>query len=250
MCAREPERNGGKGPFPDLEVPVIDSSATTAAPGRRTDDDSVGRSARAARRWVLVVAPTLAGLLAIGGAVADPAVDLNGAALYELYAANPDPLQWKSVLYHFSYAVWGFAALMLVGAVRRRGSWLANVAGLLAFLGISSLPGFLLADFYDSAIGQVHGVDGALAVEGAMEGMWGLSVMGLTGIVGFLLCLPLAALAAWRARLLPWWGALAPTLGIVAGMIVLGANVPGWTVATAGFLVLSFGLARALPLDA
>lgn len=228
---------------------MIDSSAATAEPVRRTDDDSVGRSARTARRWVLILAPTLAGLLAIGGAVADPAVDLNGAALYELYAENPEPLQWKSVLYHFSYAVWGLAALMLAAVVRRRGSWLANVAGLLAFLGISSLPGFLLADFYDSAIGQVHGVDGALAVEGAMDGMWGLSVMGLTGMVGFLLCVPVAALAAWRAGLLRWWGAVAPLAGIVAGMMVLGANVPGWAVTTAGFLVLSVGLARTGPLD-
>jgi hypothetical protein len=250
MREDEPGRDGDHSPFPDLEVPVIDSSAATTTPGRSADDQSVGRSARTARRWVLVVAPTLAGLLAIGGAVADPAVDLDGAGLYELYAANPGPLQWKSVLYHFSYAVWGLAALMLVAAVRRRGSWLANVGGLLAFLGISSLPGFLLADFYDSAIGQVHGVDGALAVEGAMEGMWGLSVLGLSGIAGFLLCLPVAALAAWRAGLLRWWGAVAPVAGIVGGMIVLGANVPGWTVTTAGFLVLSIGLARAVPRDA
>ena len=229
---------------------MIDSSATTAASERPSEADSAGRPALVFRRWTLVVAPTLAGLLAIGGAVADPAVDLDGAALYELYAANPEPLQWKSVLYHFSYALWGLAALMLVGAVRRLGSWLANVAGLSAFLGISSLPGFLLADFYDSAIGQVHGVDGALAVERAMEGMWGLGVMGVTGIGGFLLCLPVAVLAAWRAGLLRWWGAVAPIAGIAVGMFVLGANVPGWAVTTAGFLVLSVGLARAVPLDA
>jgi hypothetical protein len=229
----------------------MQSSAVTAPPARRPRiDDGAGSSALTFRRWVLVLAPAVAGLLAIGGAVADPAVDLDGRALYELYAANPEPLQWKSVLYHFSYAVWGLAALMLVAVVRRRGSWLANVAGLLAFLGISSLPGFLLADFYDSAIGQVHGADGAVAVEEAMSGMWGLSVMGLTGMVGFLLCLPVAVLAAWRARLLPWWAALAPTVGIVAGMLALGANVPGWTVMTAGFLVLSVGLARGVPRDA
>ena len=225
---------------------MFPADATTADPaGSTRSDEPPGRSARAARRWVLVLAPTLAGLLAIGGAVADPAVDLDGRALYELYAANPEPLQWKSVLYHFAYAVWGLAALMLVGAVRRRGSWLANLAGLLAFLGISTLPGFLLADFYDSAVGQVHGVDGALAVERAMSDMWGLAVMGLTGTVGFLLCLPVAVLAAWRAGLLPWWGALAPIAGLAVGLFVLGANVPGWAVMTAGYAVLSVGLARA-----
>lgn len=153
---------------------------------------------------LLVLAPVLAGVFAIGGAIADPGVDLDGEAMYRIYADEPGPLQWKAVLYHFSYAVWGFAALMLAAAVRARGSWLANVAGLLGLLGISSMPGFLLADFYDSATGQVHGVDGTLAVERVMEDMWGLKFLALTGTVGFLLCLPVAALAAWRAGLLRW----------------------------------------------
>lgn len=205
--------------------------------------------ALALRRAVLVAAPVVAGLLAIGGAVADPGVDLEGAAMYELYAAEPDHLQWKAVLYHFSYAVWGLGALMLVAAVRRRGSWLANIAGVLAFLGISSIPGFLIVDFYDSAIAQVHGVDGTLAVDEVLQPMWGLQVMAGTGMVGFLLCLPVAALAAWRAGLLRWWGALAPIAGIGLGLMVVGANPAGWGLLTLGFAVLSFGLARGTGTD-
>jgi hypothetical protein len=224
---------------------MIDDSAlapaTAPAPQRSR--------ALAFRRWVLVAAPVLAGLLAIGGAIADPAVDLDGEAMYRIYADNPDPLQWKSLLYHFSYALWGLAALMLAGAVRRRGSGLANVAGVLAFLGISTLPGFLIVDFYDSAIGRVHGVDGLLAVDAATEPMWGLGVMALSGMAGFLLCVPVAALAAWRGGLLRWWGALAPIAGIVGGMVLLGANVPGWAVTTLGFAVLSVGLARSTRTD-
>lgn len=204
-------------------------------------------SALAFRRGALVAAPVVAGLLAIGGAIADPAVDLDGAEMYRIYADNPDPLQWKSLLYHFSYALWGLAALMLAGAVRRRGAWLGNVAGVLAVLGISSVPGFLIVDFYDSAMGRVHGVDGLLAVERATESMWGLGVMALTGMVGFLLCLPVAALAAWRSGLLRWWAPLGAIAGVVGGMVLLGANVVGWAVTTLGFAVLSFGLARGLP---
>ena len=218
---------------------TVPDTATPAAAGRS--------SALAFRRWVLVAAPVVAGLLAIGGAIADPGVDLEGAAMYERYADNPDALQWKSLLYHFSYAVWGLAALLLAGRVRRRGGWPANVAGALAFLGISTLPGFLIVDFYDSAIGQRFGVEGTLAVERTMEPMWGLEVMAISGMAGFLLCLPVAALAAWRGRLIPWWAALAPLAGIVGGMFVVGANVPGWSVTTLGFAVLSVGLARGLP---
>jgi hypothetical protein len=82
-------------------------------------------------------------------------------------------------------------------------------------------------------------------VEQAMSGMWGLGVMGFTGTVGFLLCLPVAVLAAWRAGMLRWWGALAPIAGLGVGLMVVGANVPGWAVMTAGYIVLSIGLARA-----
>jgi hypothetical protein len=219
---------------------VVAPPAAPAAPRSR---------ALAFRRGVLVAAPVVAGLLAIGGAIADPAVDLNGEEMYRIYADNPDPLQWKSLLYHFSYAVWGLAALLLAGVVRRRGAWLGNVAGVLAVLGISSIPGFLIVDFYDSAVGRVHGVEGLLAVERVTEPMWGLGVMALTGMAGFLLCLPVAALAAWRGGLLRWWEALAPIAGIVAGMVLLGANVPGWAVTTLGFAVLSVGLARSTRTD-
>ena len=218
---------------------ALDSAVPTSGPVPRMRRRS---AALEFRRWVLITAPVVAGLLAIGGAIADPAMDLDGEAMYEVYAARPDAVQWKSLLYHFSYAVLGLSALMLAGAVRRRGNWLANVAGLLGLLGISSIPGFLIIDFYDSAIGQEFGVEGTLAVERSLEGMWGLQVMAVSGMAGFLLCLPVAALAAWRGGLLRWWGALAPIAGLGIGVMVVGANVAGWGLMTLGFAVLSVDL--------
>ncbi|RZU30492.1 hypothetical protein [Blastococcus saxobsidens] len=211
-----------------------------------TNDDGAerGRAAHSARRWFLITAPVLAGLLAIVGAAADPAVDLDGPELYRLYAENPDPLQIKSLSYHFAYAFWGVAALLLAWSVRGRGAWLANAAVLLAFLGATSLPGFLLADFYDSGIGQAFGVEGNVAVEEAMSGMWALLAMQISGVAGFLLGLPVATLAAWRGGLLPWWAPVAVTVGIGGGFFVVGANVPGALIMTAGFTVLSVALAR------
>lgn len=216
------------------------------APAQATERGATA-SVRAARRWFLIVAPVLAGLLAIVGAVADPAVGENGRALYEAYANDPDGVQIKAFGYHFGYALWGAAALLLAGLVRARGGWLANLAGVLALLGLTTLPGFVLADFYDSAIGQTFGADGAVRVEDAMEGMWALVAIGATGTAGFLLALPVAAIAAWRARLLPWWGALAPIVAVVVGFGALGATVPGTIVLAAGFAVLSVALARLDP---
>ena len=96
----------------------------------------------------------------------------------------------------------------------------------------------------DAGTGQVVGVEGTVEVNDRMAGMWGLAVMGGSGTIGFLLCLPVAALAAWRAGLIAWWVAVAPVAGIVLGLMVIGANVPGWVVTTLGFAVLSVGLAR------
>jgi hypothetical protein len=111
------------------------------------------------------------------------------------------------------------------------------------------MPGFLIVDFYDSAIGQVFGAEATVQVNERMTGMWGLGVMAGTGTIGFLLCLPVAALAAWRAGLIAWWVALAPTAGIGLGLMVVGANVPGWALTTLGFAVLSVGLARGTRTD-
>jgi hypothetical protein len=237
-----PSAAGRFDPVPIEEALVVHSSTLpTAGP-----DAAPGAAACAARRWFLVLAPVLAGLLAIAGAAADPYTG-DGAALYEAYAAEPQALQWKATAYHFAYLFWGVAALFLAGLVRRRGSWLANVAGVLALLGLTTMPGFILADFYDSSIGQAFGVDGALQVEAGMAGMWALMVLAGTGALGLVLALPVAALAAWRAGLLAWWGGAAATAGIVVGFFVLGPTVAAGIALTAGFLVLSVALARVAP---
>ena len=203
-----------------------------------------GWYARSARRWFLVLAPALAGVLAVVGAAADPAAGEDGRALYEAYANDPERVQIKAFAYHFSYALWLAAALLLAGLVRSRGSWLANLAGVLALLGITTMPGFIAVDFVDSAVGQLFGVEGAVQVNERVEGMWALVALASTGAIGFILALPFAALAAWRAGLVPWWALLAVVVGIVGGFGFLGATVPGTAVLTAAFVVFSLALAR------
>ena len=217
---------------------------TDAVPVAPTRTDRQLPTSLAVRRWFLVLAPALAGVLAVVGAAADPAVDQDGRALFEAYAANPDAIQVKSMAYHLAYSLWAVTALLLAGLVRRRGSWPANVGAGLAFLGITTIPGFLLADFYDSAIGQNFGSDGALTVQDSMSGMWALTAMASSGVLGLILCLPVATAAAWRAGLVPWWTPVAATVGIVGGFFLIGANVPGAAVMAAGFVVVSVALAR------
>jgi hypothetical protein len=235
-------RTGPWPPVPDEEVPMVEPTtvARDVPPRRRAG----GRWS--ARRWFVVLAPVLAGLCAVAGAAADPYTG-DGAALYEAYAEDPDGLQYKALAYHFAYLFWGAAALLLAWSVRGRGRWTANAAVVLALLGLSTMPGFILADFYDSSIGALFGVEGALQVEDRMGDMWALIVLASTGALGLVLALPVAALAAWRAGLLVWWAGLAATAGIAVGFFVLGPTVAAGLLLTSGFVVLSVGLARMDP---
>lgn len=195
------------------------------------------------RRWALVAAPVLAGVLAIAGAVADPAAGEDGRVLWEAYAADPARVQWKSFLYHFSYLFWGAAALFTALLVRGRGVWIANIAAVLALLGITTMPGFVAVDFFDSALGRVAGIDTVARVDEVIGAMWSLPLMAGTGSAGFILALPVAAAAVWRARLVPWWAPVAVLAGQVA-WIASGVTVWGAVVLAACFAAFAAALAR------
>lgn len=217
----------------------------TTRPDPDTEHAPAPRRPRAlsVRRGFLIASPVLAGLFCVLGAYADPAVGLDGARLYRLYADNPEPLQLKSLGFHWGYAFWMLPALLAAAYVRGRGAWLANVAAFIGFAGMTTLPGMLFIDYYDSAIGQVHGVEGALAVEKQMESMWGLPVFGIPGVLGLLLSLPLIAGALWRAGVIRWWAFAAVLAGQAAFML---SDIAWWNCAlmTVFFTVFAVGLER------
>lgn len=135
--------------------------------------------------------------------------------------------------------------MALIVAVRGRGVWIANIAAFLGFLGLTTLPGFLLTDFFDIAIYGELGGDAWQRVNDRIEELPGAIVMFTTGFFGFALTLPIALLAAWRARMLPWWPAVATFAGQVAAEgIPAGIGLIVW----AGTLVaLSYALWRWFP---
>ena len=207
-------------------------------------EDARSSSALAARRWFLVVSPVLAGLFAIVGAYADPAVGLDGKRLWELYADNPDRLQFKSLGFHWSYAFWIVPAMLIAPYVRGRGAWLATITAFVGFVGLSTLPGLLFIDWYDSAIGQAYGVEGNEAVDELMQQMWGIPVFTVPGLLGFVLALPLTAITLWRAGLAPWWGLVAVIAGFAA-FTLSGITWWGCVLTTLCFAVFSVALFRA-----
>lgn len=222
---------------------------TTSAPaltGPSITSTSTRRTSRAVavRRGFLIASPVLAGLFAVVGAYADPAAGISGSRMFEIYAANPEPLQFKSLGFHWAYAFWIAPALLVAGYVKGRGAWLANVAALIGFAGMTTLPGLLFADWYDSAIGQVYGVEGVNAVQDRMtETMWGVLPFTLPGILGLLIALPLATAALWRGGVVRWWAFVAVLAGTAAFML---SNVMWWgcAITTGCFTVFAVALAR------
>jgi hypothetical protein len=142
-------------------------------------------------------------VLIVAGVFLDPDIDESGRDLAQEYAENPGVTQLSALSFHFAFVMWAPLVFALVGLVRGRGAWLANVAAVLAVLGATTLPGFLLTDFYDIAIVDAFGLDGWDRVDEELEDLPGASVLFVSAALGFLLCLPVALFAAWRAALLP-----------------------------------------------
>jgi hypothetical protein len=200
-------------------------------------------SALAFRRIALIVAPLIAAVLIVAGVFLDPDIDESGRDLAREYADNPGVTQLSAVSFHFAFVVWAPLVFALVGLVRGRGAWLANVAGLLAVLGATTLPGFLIVDFYDIAIAGELGLEAYDQVEDRIEELPGATVIFVTGFLGHLLCLPVALFAAWRAGLLPLWTPIAVSIATVLAEALqpLGS---GLLLLALGMVALSYALSR------
>jgi hypothetical protein len=201
-------------------------TTTTVTSGLPQSVAAADRSrAIAVRRALLVASPVLAGLFCLVGAIADPASGISGDKMTRIYIDNPDPLQWKSTGYHWAYAFWIGTALMVAPLVKGRGAWLATVAAVVGFAGMVTLPGMLISDWYQAAIGHAYGLQGVKQVEDhMMTTMWGLKGFMAVGIPGLALALPLAAAGLWRARLVRWWSFAA----VVAAFVIFLVSTATW----------------------
>ena len=202
-------------------------------------------SALKARRALLVACPVLAGGFLVLGAAADPAAGIAGEKMLEIYIDNPGPLQWKSTGYHWAYAFLAAPALLAAGYVRGRGAWLATIAAVLGFLGMTTLPGMLITDWYAAGIGHEFGLEGTLAVEAHMQDtMWGIVGFGLPAFFGTALCLPLITIALSRAGRMPWWS-VAVVVAAYAAFLIGSATVVAASVAAVLLTAYAVLLARA-----
>jgi len=198
----------------------------------------------ALRRGFFVASPVLAGILLLVATIADPGAGSTGQELNQYYTDNPGPLQVHSLVLHWSYAFWGVTAFMAAAYVKGRGSVLANIGAFLGFVGMTTLPGILAIDWYDSSIGQVYGVDAITSMHEHMEEtLWALPVFAMPGMIGLLLCMPVAAAALWRGGVVRWWSFAAALVG-TATFIGSGVTLWGVSLTAVLFTVLGVDLAR------
>ena len=221
-------------------------TAITTTPADHVEARPTTKAPRSAalRRGFFVASPVLAGILLVIATIADPAAGINGQEMNQAYTDNPGPLQWHSLTLHWSYAFWGITAFMAAAYVKGRGATLANIGAFLAFIGMTTLPGLVAIDWYDSSVGQVYGVDAVGALHEHMDKtLWALPFFATPGIIGILLCLPVAAAALWRGGVVHWWSFAAALAGTATFM---GSGVTLWGVSLTAvlFTVLGVDLAR------
>jgi hypothetical protein len=174
------------------------------------------------RRYAVLTAPALAALLILAGFLLDPDIGGSGGSLARSYAAHPGRIELSALSFHFAYALLIVPLLALALPIRARGGWLANLALLFAVLGLTTLPGLLVTDFYDVAIYGKLGPEAWQTVNDRLQALPGSVAFLVPTLIGFVLALPTAMLAAYRARLLPWWPAVVFLAAEVSARVLPG----------------------------
>jgi len=139
----------------------------------------MGNSALSFRRWAVIVAAALSGILVLASMFADPVPAADGRELIQGYAANEGRQGLHTNLIHYGFALFAPVAYAMVGLVRRRGGWIANLAGLFAVLGLSTLPGLVLTDYMLVGVEHVAGLDAATRASDATEDLPGFTALAV-----------------------------------------------------------------------
>ena len=191
-------------------------------------------SALTFRRWAVILAAALSGIIVLVSMFADPVPDADGREVIQGYAANEGRQGLHTNQIHYGFALFAPVGYAMVGLVQRRGAWIANVAGLLAVLGLSTLPGLVLTDYMLVGVEHAAGLDAAFNAQEATENLPGFTALAVPAFLASMLAVPIATLALWRAGLVPWW------LPVVAAATFLAPNfLPGWLI---GFSVMAAGM--------
>ena len=195
------------------------------------------------RRAAVIWAAGLSGILVLVSMFIDPAPEADGGELIKGYSESLTRSGLHTNLIHYGFALIAPVVYAMVALVRGRGAWLANIAGLFAVIGLSTLPGLVLLDFTTVAANLATDLDTAVAVEKQLGEMSYFLAIVIPAFVTAVLALPVAVAALWRAGLVPGY------LPVVAVLAALAPNVAptwwlGFGINALWMLALAYFLAR------
>jgi hypothetical protein len=205
-------------------------------------------SALRARRYAIIGSCFLSAALVLAGFITDPATEANGREMWQAYAADPGQQALHSILLHYGFALWSVVAFGIVGLVRGRGAWIANAAAVLAVLGLTTLAGIVMIDFYETAVTNTAGIDATERASQELEGSIAFISTMVLMLLGALLAIPVAVAAAWRAGLVSWWAFAAALVAFLAIQVSPHA-LTGSVVFALGLGTVGVALLR-IPVDA
>ncbi|NEK59127.1 hypothetical protein GCU56_14770 [Geodermatophilus sabuli] len=182
------------------------------------------RTARSAGSLLLPIAggALIAGslLYAAGLATSPPAASMASADYIDSLARDEGRTALSALLLHYGNIAMGLAWLAAPALVRGRRGRIGTVVGaLLAALGLVTVAGNVLFDFWTGAIGRELEPGTALALFENVSGSAGVAVVGTVTLFGLLG--PLVVLGGLaRAGVTSWW-LLAPALAALVASAAL-----------------------------
>ena len=130
-------------------------------------------------RIVAAVALILGPIVVLAGMIATPWEDeATTASYHDALAAHASQAEIAATLLHFGFVLLLPAALGLMHLARRATPKLAHIGGILAVVGLATLPGLLVTDFYDLALAQALPRAQSVAIADAAAGGLGRRAHG------------------------------------------------------------------------
>jgi hypothetical protein len=132
----------------------------------------------------------------------------------EMWQALHHPAQFQiaALFLHFGFLLTGPAVFGLSAITARRAPVLGRLGLLVGTLGVTTLPGLLISDWFMLGLAQSLGLDGAVTVIDSMN-YPAMLVILLPAVFGWFLGIILLGFAAWRAGLVAIW---------VPGLLIAG----------------------------
>lgn len=177
-------------------------------------------TALSVRRWAVVLAAAMSWVLVVVSMLVDPAPTADGRELVAAYAGDTFASGLHTNLIHYGFALMAPVVFGIVGLVRGRGAWLANLAGVMAVIGFSTLPGLVILDLATTATVQVSDVDTGAAASERLATMPAFVAIVAVAFPAVVLALPLAVAALWRAGLVHGGVVVAAVVASIAPEVV------------------------------